>query len=69
MKDPFANLDDSLKHALDGVSVIATVGSLVEMLPSIAALFTIVWTGIRIYETDTVQGLFGRKKARDASDE
>jgi len=68
MKDPFANLDDSLKHVLDGVSVIATVGSLIEMLPSIAALFTIVWTGIRIYETDTVQKLLGRKGS-DAVDQ
>ena len=68
MKDPFANLDESLKHALDGVSVIATVGSLIQMLPSIAAVFTIVWTGIRIYETDTVQKLFGRKGDGDAID-
>jgi len=68
MKDPFANLDESLKHALDGVSVIATVGSLIQMLPSIAAVFTIVWTGIRIYETNTVQKLFGRKGDSDAID-
>ena len=68
MKDPFANLDESMKHALDGVSVIATVGSLIQMLPSIAALFTIVWTSIRIYETDTVQKLLGRKGG-DASGE
>ena len=69
MKDPFANLDESLKHVLDGVSVIATVGSLIEMLPSIAALFTIVWTGIRIYETDTVQKLLGRKGGNNAVDQ
>jgi len=31
------------------------------MLPSIAALFTMVWTAIRIYETDTVRRLLGRK--------
>lgn len=62
MKDPFASLDETAKYVLDGVSVIATVGSLIEMLPSIAALFTIVWTGIRIYETDTVQKLLGKKQ-------
>lgn len=66
MKDPFANLDETVKHMLDGVSVLATVGSLIEMLPSIAALFTIVWTGIRIYETHTVQRLLGRKGGIDA---
>jgi hypothetical protein len=30
------------------------------MLPSIAALFTIVWTAIRIYETRTVQEWLGK---------
>lgn len=69
MKDPFANMDESMKHIVDGVSVIATVGTLIEMLPSIAALFTIVWTGIRIYETDTVQRLFGHKGGSDAVDQ
>jgi len=69
MKDPFASMDESMKHIVDGVSIIATVGTLIEMLPSIAALFTIVWTGIRIYETDTVQRLFGRKGGSDAVDQ
>jgi hypothetical protein len=36
------------------------------MLPSIAALFTILWTGIRIWETDTVQRILGRKDDDDA---
>jgi hypothetical protein len=27
-----------------------------------AAVLTIVWTAIRIWETDTVQMIFGRKK-------
>ena len=65
MKDPFANMDESMKNVLDGVSIIATVGTLIEMLPSIAALLTIVWTGIRIYETSTVQRLLGRKGGED----
>ena len=39
-----------------------------EMLPAVAALFTIIWTAIRIYETDTVQGWFGKGK-NDASGE
>lgn len=50
------------KLILDGLSVVTVVGTLVDMLPSIAALFTIVWTGIRIWETDTMQRALGRKK-------
>jgi hypothetical protein len=69
MKDPFANLDESVKHIVDGLSVVTVLGTLVNMLPSIAAGFTIVWTGIRIWETDTVQRLFGRKRASDAEQE
>ena len=53
-------LDDTVKHVLDALSFITVVGTLVEMLPSIAALFTIVWTGIRIYETDTVKKLLNK---------
>ena len=47
--------DETVKHIADGVSVITVVGTLAGVLPSIAALFTIVWTGIRIFETETVQ--------------
>lgn len=50
------------KHLADAVSVAAVVGALAEYLPPIAALLTIVWTLIRIYETDTVQRLIGRKQ-------
>jgi hypothetical protein len=52
MKD---HLTEGTKHVLDGLSVITVLGALVDILPAVAALFTIVWTGIRIYETKTVQ--------------
>ena len=67
MKDPFDHLNEGLKHLVDGLSVITVLGTLIDMLPSIAALFTIVWTAIRIYETDTVRRLTGR--APNASSE
>lgn len=53
-------ISESAKHAVDALSVITVLGTLIEMLPSIAAVFTIVWTGIRIWETDTVRGWTGR---------
>ena len=52
---------EATKHALDAVSLITVVGTLVDILPSIAALFTIIWTGFRIWETDTVRGWTNRK--------
>jgi hypothetical protein len=52
---------ETAKHVVDALSILTVVGTLIEMLPSIAAIFTIVWTGIRIWETETVQNMFGRK--------
>jgi hypothetical protein len=48
------------KQILDVLSVATVIGALVDILPSVAALFTIVWTGLRIWETDTVRKLTGR---------
>lgn len=52
---------EGTKQAIDAVSVLTVVGTLSDILPPVAALITIIWTAIRIYETDTVQGLLGRK--------
>jgi hypothetical protein len=55
---------DTAKHVVDALSVVTVLGTLVDMLPSIAALFTIVWTAIRIYETDTVQFMLRKRKEK-----
>jgi hypothetical protein len=52
----FENIDEHTKHLIDGVSVATVMGTLMSWLPAIAALFTIIWTAIRIYETKTIQG-------------
>ena len=63
MKDPLINMDEASKHIIDFASVLTVLGTLADMLPAIAAVFTIVWTAIRIYETKTVQGWMGKKDA------
>ena len=63
MKDPFINMDEASKHIIDFASVVTVLGTLADMLPAIAAIFTIVWTAIRIYETKTVQRWLGKKDA------
>ncbi len=60
---------EQVKHVADGLSVGVVVGTLTNVLPAIAAIFTIVWTSIRIYETDTVQRLLGKKKDDDKTSE
>jgi hypothetical protein len=51
-----AHMSESGKHIVDGLSVVTVLGTIADILPSVAALFTIVWTGFRIYESPTVQG-------------
>jgi len=53
---------EQVKHAADALSVGTAVATVAGWLPAIAALFTIIWTGIRIYETDTVQGWVKRMR-------
>ena len=60
MKD---HLNEGTKHVLDGLSLLTVLGTLMEWLPAVAALLSIIWTVLRIYESKTVQGLLGKKDA------
>ena len=51
---------ETTKHAIDAVSVFTVIGTLSDLLPPLAALVTIVWTSIRIMETETVRGWLGK---------
>lgn len=55
------HMSEAVKTTADALSVVTVIGTLAQVLPAIAALFTIIWTGFRIYETDTVQGWLGKK--------
>jgi hypothetical protein len=56
---------ESTKSLVDAVSVVTVIGTIGEVLPPLAALFTLVWTAIRIYETKTVQRMLGRNPPDD----
>lgn len=53
-------MDETTKQVVDAASVATMLGTLGSILPPLAALFTIIWTGIRIYETETIQKILGR---------
>jgi hypothetical protein len=61
---------DVVKQVGDGLSFVTAVATITNMLPSIAALFTIIWTGMRIAEMITGKEfsvLIGLKKvSKDA---
>jgi FtsH-binding integral membrane protein len=54
------HLSEGAKLTGDILSIATVLGTLAQWLPAIAALFTVIWTGIRIYETQTVQKLLGK---------
>ena len=58
----FDHIDPAVKATGDAVSIVTVVGTLAQVLPAVAALLTIIWTGLRIYETDTVQKWLGKKQ-------
>ena len=53
-------ITEEAKAALDVASVTATVSALIGWLPAVAAGLSIVWTLIRIWETETVRQFFNR---------
>lgn len=55
-------MTEETKQAVDVFAASTGVMSLAAWLPPIASLFTIIWLGLRIYESDTVQQLVNRNK-------
>jgi len=47
---------ENAKNVVDGIAIATTLGTLMELLPSVSAALSIIWLLIRIWETDTVQG-------------
>ena len=46
----FLDKHETIKYAGDAAAATVTVGTLLSFLPYVAAAFTIVWTGLRIFE-------------------
>lgn len=54
---PSSNADmDLIMKVGDAISISVLVGHFVGVLPAIATIFTILFTAIRIWELQTVQG-------------
>jgi len=44
------DINEHTKHVVDTISGITVLGTIAQILPAIAALLSIVWYSIRIYE-------------------
>lgn len=53
-------MKEQIKHLVDGLSISTVIGSVMGWVPHIAAILSIIWTLIRIYETHTVQKLLAK---------
>jgi hypothetical protein len=60
---------ESTKEMLDVAAASTAVLSMASWLPPTASILTIIWLGLRIYESDTVQSIVkGTKKQLDNKD-
>jgi hypothetical protein len=57
----FNDLTPLDRTTLDILSIGTVVATMANILPAFAAILTIIWTGIRIYETATVQSILGKR--------
>ena len=48
-------MDDHAKTIVDASSIVVIAGTLIDWLPAVAALASLIWSVIRIYETETFQ--------------
>jgi hypothetical protein len=60
---------DTAKAVADGAAVLTTVGVMATWLPPLASLFTIIYLGLRIWESDTVREMTKRSRSSNASEE
>jgi hypothetical protein len=60
----FDQLDPAVVRAGDIFFIAVVLGALVDFLPSLATVLTVVWMAIRIWETRTVQGIIARLRRR-----
>ena len=58
------HIDPAVKATGDAISIVTVVATLAQWLPAVAALASIIWSIIRILETDTVRGWMGKKPLR-----
>jgi hypothetical protein len=57
--------NEDIKPLWDVTSLWTIFLSLVGAMPEIAAFAAFIWTCIRIYETDTVQNIFRKRRKKN----
>lgn len=55
-------MNEHVKHAADAISAVTVLATLTAWLPPLAALFSIVWSVLRIWEMVTGKKIADRRK-------
>lgn len=58
---------ETAKGVTNWVSLTMAAGAVVNILPPIAALFSILWSALMIWESKTVQDWLSQRKAKNAN--
>jgi hypothetical protein len=64
MLNKLHEINEHTKHMIDWASIATVLGTIMQFLPAAAALWSIVWSTIRIYETKTIQDWLAARKAK-----
>lgn len=64
LNDPMTNTQEQIKIIGDAGALGVTITTFLGWLPHIAAAASIIWTVIRIYETETVQKWIAKWKSK-----
>lgn len=70
MRDALSSLVDRAAEPGDAAAYAIVLGSIAQILPSIASVLSILWLVLRIWESDTVRSITGRvQKPKQGADE
>jgi hypothetical protein len=61
------HINETTKHLVDMASLTTVLGTLTAWLPPIAALLSIIWTALRIYEIITGEPIAKEKGSKNVS--
>lgn len=70
IRNLLSDLFDHWKSYVDAANLLVILGAIVNIIPAITAVLSLVWICIRIYETETVQKMiYGEIKVKAKDDD
>jgi hypothetical protein len=58
-------LEESTKQIIDAGAGVVTIGAILEMVPEITAVLSLIWVVIRILETETIKNVINKCTKKD----